>query len=116
MKTLDCGRECESLKVSPEAGEAEEATRKIYPTLYLSDLEGLEDIPDSGEMTIKFSRKSRTITRETEEGETKNEVSVSLEIKSITFDDSQGDKETVSTEPSLEELFDQSVGSFDSDD
>jgi hypothetical protein len=116
MKTLSCAKECEGLCVSDNAKSAEESTRKIYPTLYLSDIEGLEDIPDSGEMTIKFVRKSRTVIERTEGGkDSDREVSVSLDIESITFDDAQGDKVSTSGELSLEELFDQSTRSSDED-
>ena len=111
MKTISCEKTCEPMEVSEPTKSAELETRKSYPTLYLSDIGGLEDIPDGGEMKITFKRKSRSVRTESENGgDEEVHTSVELEIQSITFDDTQGDAPS-DTEPSLEELFDQSTTS-----
>ena len=68
--------------------------RKYYPTLYLSDIPGLEGLPEEGEAIIYFHRRGLTIRKpaadEAKKGR-KTEVSVDLEIRRICLKDTEED-------------------------
>ena len=76
--------------------------KKYYPTLYLSDIPGLEGLPEDGEALIYFHRQGLTIRKPSgdsiaKEGGKKQSVSVDLEIRRICLQDDgeeDGEKET----------------------
>lgn len=56
-----------------------EPPEESYPSLYLSDIEGIESLPEEGEAVIRYKRRSITET----EREGKESCSVELEIQAI---------------------------------
>ena len=69
--------------------------KKFYPTLYVSDVEGLEDIPEEGCILIDFKRRSINV-RKSDSGKTT--TSVELEVRTICMPndyESEGDMDDV---------------------
>lgn len=69
--------------------------KKFYPTLYISDVEGLQGIPEEGCVLIDFKRRSINV-RTTQDGKTT--TSVELEIRTMCMPDdyeSEGDMDDV---------------------
>jgi hypothetical protein len=74
-------------KMSPiDLGEPMEKTEYHYPSLYFSDVKGLEKLPSSGEATIFFKKVMDRKESTTINGETKNRHSVELCICGIKAD------------------------------
>lgn len=97
---LNLARKSESM---PSAVEAPKDPEVHYPTLYLSDVEGLGDLPEEGTAMIKFKRKNLTVT----DREGKKSVSADIEIQSL--DCNHKDKKSSKPEKSAEEAFDETM-------
>jgi len=66
-------------------------SRKIYPTLYIDAVPGLEDLPKEGCMMVKF-RRTRMSIETPEDGDEK--AGVTLEIRRLCLpEDMEGDGE-----------------------
>ena len=81
----------------PMAGKSDSKgkKKKFYPTLYVSDVEGLEDIPEEGCILIAFKRRSINV-RKSDSGKTT--TSVELEVRTICMPndyESEGDMDDV---------------------
>lgn len=76
-----------------EPPSKEEKNKKYYPSLYL-DWDSKYDLPDSGEMTIRFKKTSET-TRTDREGDQSQSVSLDiLSIESVEEDSAEETKES----------------------
>ena len=88
-KTAEIGE----LAVATES-ESKGKKKKYYPSFYISDVEGLEGIPEEGCVLIDFKR--RSIVRTDQNGKTT--TSVELEVRTICMPDdyeSEGDMDDV---------------------
>lgn len=77
--------------VPASKSESKGKIKKYYPSLYISDVEGLEDIPEEGCVLIDFKRRSINVNTN-QNGKTT--TSVELEIHTICMPDdyeSEGD-------------------------
>lgn len=79
---IDLGKKMSDSPMEMPMTSKEDKNKKYYPSLYLtwdSDYE----LPDSGEMTVKFKKNSET-TRKTPDGEKSQDVSLDiLSIESV---------------------------------
>lgn len=82
MKPINLGRKIES--VETVADVSEKVPDVVYPSLYLSDREGLEDAPEVGS-TGKALVEFKMISKTKSEREDKTDISAELEIMSIQF-------------------------------
>lgn len=114
--TLDLGSKMEPLKCcSPEAEKAEGETRINYPTVWLSDLPGLDKLPD-GEFsaTVKFKKTRSVEETRMENGKETESYSATLDLLSIEFDAaSEKEDETENETPTAESAFDSFLGKSD---
>jgi len=79
----------------PGKSDSKGKKKKFYPSLYISDVEGLEDIPEEGCLLIDFKRRSINV-RKNDAGKTT--TSVELEVHTICMPDdyeSEGDMDDV---------------------
>lgn len=78
-------------KTPPDNGPmdavSEKKPKKYYPTLYVSDVKGLGDLPKSGWALIEFDRTDLTL-RTTDDGD---RVSAELKIKTLCLPESPED-------------------------
>ena len=85
-----------------DAPSKSEKSRKYYPSLYLSDIPGLEGLPEEGQAVIYFHRRGLTIRKpaadEAKKGR-KTEVSVDLEIQKICLPAGEEDSADSESEP-----------------
>jgi len=65
--------------ITPSSDKGEK-NKKYYPTLYISDVDGIDKLPEEGCALIKFKRNSVTV-RKGSDG--KSTASADLEIQSI---------------------------------
>lgn len=81
----------------------EDKNKKHYPSLYLT-WDSEYDLPDSGEMTIKFKKNSET-TRRTSDGEKSQDVSLDiLSIESVEEGDDSEDTKVSNRGEELDKL------------
>lgn len=103
MKTpIKLGREMSDMAVS--APTPEDVAREVFPTIYLSDIPGIDKFPEEGEMTVKF-RLLRSTSTVSADG--KKSTSVDLELKCICEIESEEKMEhgkKMKTEDILDEL------------
>ena len=98
MKTIDLGRKPETCSECPAPVPSKPPTPDVYyPTLYLSNIEGLSDLPEEGTATVRFKVRSRTVS--TRAG--KSETSVDLDILSLS--EISGPKKSKSSREESEE-------------
>jgi hypothetical protein len=76
---IDLGREYDSGPCCPPPDKKEKG-KKSYPSLYISDLEDIPDLPE-GDFYILAKVKVCSMTKSTRDDETK--VSMELEVKSM---------------------------------
>ena len=89
-KTAEFGETAPAIKP-----ESKGKKKKYYPSLYISDVEGLEGIPEEGCVLIDFKRRSINV-RTDQNGKTT--TSVELEVRTICMPDdyeSEGDMDDV---------------------
>jgi hypothetical protein len=87
MKTIDLGTMRPDYSImtdapAPEGASAESETpkKKVYPSLYISDLDTKLDLPDSGEAIVKF----KVVERRETERDGKKTCSYDIEIHELT--------------------------------
>jgi hypothetical protein len=99
---IDLGKKCADCP-TPISNTSKDAGEKVYyPSLYLEGATDLKDIPEAGELTVKFKRVS--LSQTARDGKTR--ISVELEVRAITGFKS-GDADTSkSGEDALDELKD----------
>lgn len=103
MPKIDLGKKYDAKKDSCCTIEPAGLEGKIsYPTVYVSDIDGLDTLPD-GEFTFKGTGKVVSITESTRNG--KYHCSCEIEIQDIT-PDSTKQKPGKSTEESLDDALD----------
>jgi len=78
----------EMLGVSVMKAEKEDKPKKVYPRLFLSNIEGLDKLPEEGCMLVDFKRKHMTVSKNDEDEPTH---SVELEIRTICLQDDESD-------------------------
>jgi hypothetical protein len=89
MKMIDLGTSPEESSMPVEAGK--DSSEKYYPSLYLSDKEGLSSAPETGKegtATIKFRVASKSKREDKSKGLSE---SVELEILGISFSGTSSD-------------------------
>lgn len=90
---IDLGRMPDERDVPMEAtGDKKEKRKPYYPTLYISGIEGLGDLPKDGCALIEFHR--NRVSVDTPEDE-KGSGSVELQIKTICLMEDSGDNESL---------------------
>jgi hypothetical protein len=93
---IELGKTAEINELTPAFKSGSKGKKnKYYPTLYISDIEGLEGIPEEGCVLIDFKRRSINV-RTTQDGKTT--TSVELEVRTICMPDdyeSEGDMDDV---------------------
>jgi hypothetical protein len=93
---IELGKTSEFGELAPNIkSESKGKKKKYYPSLYISDVEGLEGIPEEGCVLIDFKRRSINV-RTTQDGKTT--TSVELEVRTICMPDdyeSEGDMDDV---------------------
>jgi len=78
---IDLGKKMDMPKMATNPSK-EDKNKKYYPSLYLT-WDSKYDLPDSGEMTVKFRKNSET-TRKDRDGEESQDVSLDiLSIESV---------------------------------
>ena len=99
MKTIDLGRKPETCSECPAPVPSKPPTPDVYyPTLYLSNIEGLSDLPEEGTATVRFKVRSRTVSERNKEGK---KTSVDLDILSLS--EISGPKKSKSSREESEE-------------
>lgn len=78
MKSIDLGRKPDDLSCPCPVAKSE-GPRVYYPSLYLEGTGELKDLPESGTLTIRFKRVSKSET----EREGKKRCTVELEVREI---------------------------------
>jgi hypothetical protein len=84
--------------------------KKYYPTVYISDIPGLEDLPEEGCILVDYKRRSITINKR--DGEAT--CSVELELRTICMPDDYDGSEDLSD--IVDDLMSKSVGKSDEDE
>ena len=79
---IELGKKSGGPVEAPVPSTKENKDKKYYPCLYLSDIDGLEDIPKEGHALIYYRKKGAS-TREDDNG--KIHTSADLEIEDIHF-------------------------------
>jgi hypothetical protein len=81
MSKIDLGHTLDDMISVTPMGKNE----KHYPTLHISEVSDrrLAEMPDEGEMTIKYKIRERTHSERKEKGEKKHACSVTLDVTSI---------------------------------
>lgn len=80
---IELGNEMSSIGFDgKKSGKPQKST--IYPTAYISGVEGLEKIPDEGCMLVHFKRNGLTVRKD---GNGKSTASVELELHTICLED-----------------------------
>ena len=81
MSKIDLGRKISDM-IAPDTGDRNEAH---YPCLHIDDVEDrrLAEMPDSGEMTVRYKIRNRTHNENTRKDGKKHTCSVTLEILGI---------------------------------
>lgn len=82
MKSINLGRKIEPIETIEDVSE--KVPDMVYPSLYLSDREGLENAPEVGS-TGKAMVEFKVISKTKSERENKTNISTDLEIMSIQF-------------------------------
>ena len=80
---ISLGKPVEEYPVSPSNGKTGPTKKKtiVYPCLYLSEIEGLDQIPNEGMALVYFRKKRVTEDMHTEGKEP--EISIDLEIQEL---------------------------------
>ncbi len=90
MKTIKLGRKEEMDNIAAEPAKNESSPRIYYPSLYLSERDGLKEAPDAGTegtATIKYKIVSKNESERTDkDGNVKEDCSIELEVHEISFD------------------------------
>lgn len=81
MSKIDLGRKISDM-IAPDTGDRNEAH---YPCLHIDDVEDrrLAEMPDSGEMTVRYKIRNRTHNENTRKDGKKHTCSVTLEITHV---------------------------------
>jgi hypothetical protein len=91
---IDLGSKPDKCDMLMSASDANDCEPKIYyPSLYLPDAKGLEELPEDGWALIRFHRNSLNVN--TRDKTTK--VSTELEIREICLPESEGDGDDLAT-------------------
>lgn len=77
---------------SPVAPPMDKSDRKYYPTVYISDVRGLEKLPEKGCILVDYRRRSLTINQR--DGE--STCSVELELRTICMPEEYDDNDDMS--------------------
>ena len=110
---IELGREMSNVDMfSPSKTKAKGKKKMVYPSLFISDIEGLEEIPDEGCMLVHFKRRGMSINKD---DKNKTTASVELQIKTICLQD----EEDEDTDDMIDKMFKKSqkhVGYRDEDE
>lgn len=98
---IELGKTMDSTIGQPVKPNNKDEKKKYYPCLYLSDIEGLEDIPKEGHAIIYF-RKKGSCVREDEKG--KVCASADLEIEDIHFQEKEESEDGEDMEEEMKEM------------
>jgi hypothetical protein len=85
---IDLGKKANDGPMMPSETKGKK-DRKYYPTLYLNDIGGLENLPAEGEAVIYFVRRGLTIRKPGAGEKGSTQVSVDLEIRKICLPDAE---------------------------
>lgn len=96
MSKINLGKPVKSLDIIEMSAPSENAEEMTYPSLYLSNREGMDEAPDvgtEGEATIRF----RVVSKTDSDGPNGKTSSVDLEIMEIEFGDMEepGDEDEI---------------------
>ncbi len=91
----------------------EKSTKKDYPTLYIRDVPGLEDIPKEGYALIYFRRRSVTVG---EDAAGEDQASADLEVQEICLPPVSKSDEDADLSDAMAELLKGREGEYDEDD
>lgn len=101
---LELGKSMDENEIHmPKDEPKKEKKKKYYPCLYLSDIDGLEDVPREGHALIYFRKKSASV-REDEEG--KVHASADLEIEDIHFQAKDEEDDSWDMEEEMKSILD----------
>lgn len=84
---IEVGRESDDIEITTK-GVKKGKKRMVYPTLYIADVDGLQNIPAEGCMLVDFKRRNLSIN-ENDQGETK--ASVEIEVRTICLQEEEED-------------------------
>lgn len=117
MTEINLGRKMDEMCCPCPASSKDEKDRLYYPTLYLENAK-LGDLPETGEITLKYRLTRDTSKTEYEKGEkVKKSHCADLEILSIlSIEKSDEDQKPTSREDHLDKLAKDSTKETDSDD
>jgi len=96
MSKINLGKPVKSLDIIEMSAPSENVEEMTYPSLYLSNREGMDEAPDvgtEGEATIRF----RVVSKTDSDGPNGKTSSVDLEIMEIEFEDMEepGDEDEI---------------------
>lgn len=96
MSKINLGKPVKSLDIVEMSAPSESAEEMTYPSLYLSNREGMDEAPDvgtEGEATIRF----RVVSKTDSNGPNGKSSSVDLEVMEIEFEDMEepGDEDEI---------------------
>lgn len=96
MSKINLGKPVKSLDIIETSAPSESAEEMTYPSLYLSNREGMDEAPDvgtEGEATIRF----RVVSKTDSDGPNGKSSSIDLEIMEIEFEDMEesGDEDEI---------------------
>jgi hypothetical protein len=94
-------------QAGPNGGSSK---KKFYPTVYISDVAGLEDLPEKGCILVDYKRRSLTINQR----DGKTTCSVELELRTICMPDDYDGSNDLSD--IVDDLASKSVGKSDEDE
>lgn len=87
---IELGRESDDIEITPK-GVKKGKKRTIYPTVYIADVDGLQNIPVEGCMLVDFKRRNLSVN-ENDKGDTT--ASIELEIRTICLEEEEEDEDT----------------------
>lgn len=87
---IELGEKADDIEITPK-GVKKGKKRVVYPTLYIANVDGLQNIPAEGCMLVDFKRRNLSVN-ENSNGETT--ASVELEIRTICLEEEEEDEDT----------------------
>lgn len=85
---LEMGKEMPDMEMSDEMDEKPKK-KKFYPVVFISDIPGLEHLPEEGCVLMDYKRRSLTVREQ--DGET--QASVELEIRTLCLPEEYGEED-----------------------
>lgn len=97
---IDLGKKCDDLACPTPPASSKSESKVYYPSLYLEGVADLKDIPESGEITIRYRRAALTVA----DRDGKKRVSTELEVRAITGINGDSGSDDKSAADALDEI------------